>query len=124
MDCAIERHIFHYLPCEDSGKTHKLTQIPPTHLRVPDTPWSTIAIDIAGPFEVAPRHQRFITDAIDYYSKFPEVLLSNDITSSKLISWLTTIFDWFGNPDIVYTDNGPQFTSTEFRVFEKPRHKT
>jgi transposase InsO family protein len=121
MDCAIEKHIFFCLPCQDSNKAHKQTHIPLIHLSKPTKAWSKIAIDIAGPFETAPQHQRFVTTAIDCYSNFPEVLLSNDITSAKLIAWLRTIFARFGNCDTVYTDNGPQFTSAEFTDFLKER---
>ena len=67
-----------------------------THLNTPTKPWSRIAIDIAGPFHVAPQHQRFVTTAIDCFSKFPEILLSNDVTSGKIISWLCDIFARFG----------------------------
>ena len=121
MNSDIERHVQHCLPCQDSNKAHKPTTINPTHLNTPTKPWSRIAIDIAGPFHVAPQHQRFVTTAIDCFSKFPEILLSNDVTSGKIISWLCDIFARFGNPDVVTTDNSPQFTSAEFAAFLRER---
>ena len=116
-----EQFVKYCLPCQDSAKAHKPTAIPPHAVQVPPTPWHKIGIDICGPFANAPRNQRFITVAIDYHSGFPEVLLSDEITSTRLIQWLTETFARFGNPAIVVTDNGRQFISHEFETFLRER---
>ena len=66
---------------------------------------------------MAPHHQRFVTVVIDYHSGYPEVLLSGDITSDRLVKWLTQLFACYGNPDALVTDNGRQFVSYEFCEF-------
>ncbi len=59
----------------------------------------------------------YIVTAIDYASNYPECLLTSDICSAKLISWFKDLFSWYGNPDQLVSDNGPQFISAEFSNF-------
>ena len=49
------------------------------------------------------------------------MLLSDDITSGRIIRWLTEVFARFGNPSIIVTDNGRQFVSSEFEAFLQQR---
>ena len=89
------------------------------HITIPKLtePCHKIGLDICGPFATAPRHQRFVTTVIDHASGCPEVLLSNDITSSKIITRLAEVFTRFGNPTVIVSDNGRQFISEEFTNF-------
>ena len=121
QDKDVEEFVRHCTACHDSAKAYKSTTVPPNNIPRSQEPWQKIALDICGPFAVAPRHQRFATVAIDYYSGFPEVLLSGDISFMRLIQWLTQLFARYGNPDSVVTDNGPQFVSNEFREFLRLR---
>ena len=93
--------------------------LPPSKIPKPQEPWQKITLDICRPFAVVPHHQCFATvnSAIDYYSGFPEVLLSSNISSTWIIKWLTQLFTRYGNPNSVVTDNGPQFVSHKFREF-------
>ncbi|MCP3662555.1 MAG: transposase family protein, partial [Gammaproteobacteria bacterium] len=60
---------------------------------------------------------KYVVTLVDYFSKYPEILLTGSITSSKIIDWLDDIFSRLGNPDNLVTDNGPQFVSMEFTDF-------
>ncbi len=40
-----------------------------------------------------------------------------DIRSGCIAKWLETVFAWFGNPDELVSDDGPQFMSSEFSAF-------
>jgi hypothetical protein len=86
-------------------------------VQLPAGPWRKLSLDIAGEFRAAPDHQKFIVAAIDYYSKWPEAGACGTVTSAKLISFLTSLFNRFGLVDEIVTDNGPQMTSLEFRQF-------
>ena len=121
QDKAVEEFVRHCAACQDSAKSHKSTVIPPSSIPRPDEPWRKLAMDICGPFAVAPHHQRFVTVVIDYHSGYPEVLLSGDITSDRLVKWLTQLFARYGNPDALVTDNGRQFVSNEFCQFLRCR---
>ena len=54
---------------------------------------------------------------IDSYTKWPKVLKMNTTTATKTITALREMFACYGPTEQVVTDNGPQFTSAEFRQF-------
>ncbi len=83
------------LDCSCTGKSAK-TVIPPTTLiQHPSEPWKKVAIDITGPFSTAPKHQCHVVVLVDYYSAFPELLFTDEVTSKKIMEWLTDIFARF-----------------------------
>ncbi len=100
-----------------SGKVAKPRPGPLQPVPLPSGPWRKIAIEIAGEFVAAPHHQRYVIVAIDMYSKWPEVAACGSPTSSKVIEFLTSMFDRFGLVEEVVTDNGVQFVSKEFEDF-------
>ena len=63
-------------------------------------------------------HKMFMV-VTDAHSKWPEIIEVSDTTSSKTIQELKKLFAAYGLPQQVATDNGPQFTSTEFSYFRK-----
>ena len=54
---------------------------------------------------------------VDAMSKLPEVIQMSKTTSTHTIEVLRTIFARNGISSRVVTDNGPQFTSSEFQQF-------
>ena len=64
---------------------------------------------------------------VDAHSKWPEVLVMNSTTAEKTVSELRTVFARWGLPEVLVSDNGPQFTSSVFRDFMRAngiRHVT
>ncbi len=55
----------------------------------------------------------------DYYSNYPEVATLQSTTSKAVIAFMKSTFARHGIPYIVFTDNGPQFSSSEFRQFSE-----
>ena len=53
----------------------------------------------------------------DLYSNFPIVRKLTNMSSSTIINHLKGIFDEHGIPERLISDNGPQYSSEEFRVF-------
>jgi hypothetical protein len=76
----------------------------------PDRPWSRIHLDFAGPLDGF-----YYLIVVDSLSKWPEVLKCKNPTSEVTINFLYELFARFGVVDCIVTDNGTQFTSTEFR---------
>ena len=84
---------------------------------------------IAHEVPTAPRHKvgmdlftfkgRDYLLVVDYFSSYPEVCLLNDTHSSSVIVKLKSIFSCFSIPKFVISDNGPQFSSHQFRRFAK-----
>ncbi len=113
----VEEFVRHCSACEASGKSAQSERVPVGAVKPPVRPWQKVAIDITGPFFTAPKHQQNIVVITDYFSKYPEILLTTDTTTRKIIDWLEEVFARFGNPQILISDNGPQFTSREFKSF-------
>ena len=51
------------------------------------------------------------------YSKWPEVLRCERLTTAVIVGFLHELFTRFGVPDYVVNDYGTQFTSAEFKDF-------
>lgn len=77
---------------------------------VPDLPWSDLASDL---FEWEYNHNLITTD---YYSKFIEVDRVM-VLSSSTIDALKSQISGHSIPDILRTDNGPQYASRESTLF-------
>ena len=53
----------------------------------------------------------------DYYSRYPEIVQLRSTTSSCIITACKSIFARYGTPELLISDNGPQFASQEFKDF-------
>ncbi len=78
---------------------------------IPDRAWAKVGVDLFH-FD---RGEYLL--CVDYFSKFPEIAKLTQTTSRHVVSALKSIFARHGIPDEVVSDNGPQFSSAEFRVF-------
>ena len=56
---------------------------------------------------------------VDYFSRYPEMVKLSSTTSQAIINALKTIFSRHGIPEIIRTDNGPQYSSQEFAAFAR-----
>lgn len=74
-------------------------------------PWSKVAADLCE------LDNRTLLVISDYYSNYIEVAHLNTAMSRKVIKEMKAVFAGYGIPDILVTDNGPQFASAEFAVF-------
>ena len=54
----------------------------------------------------------------DYFNNFTEVSLLHTISTQTVVREFKTIFARFDIPEILVTDNGPQFTSKDFEACE------
>lgn len=54
---------------------------------------------------------------VGYVYKYPEVIRLSDTTSKGVTTAVKPIFARHKIPDIVISDNGPQYSSEEFRRF-------
>ena len=79
----------------------------------PRSPWNRIHIDFAQKDK-----QDFLV-IVDAHSKWPEIIMMNSTTTSATIRVLRDLFSKYGIPNQVVSDNGPQFSSEEFRHFLK-----
>ncbi|XP_058024065.1 uncharacterized protein K02A2.6-like, partial [Ahaetulla prasina] len=110
MDSEIAERVGKCQACQESRP------LPPTapvrEWERPQGPWSRIHIDFAGPF-----HGQTFLVVVDAYSKWLEIILMRSMTAEAVISVLRHLFATHGLPDTLVSDNGPQFTATQFEEY-------
>lgn len=92
-------------------KRNKLPKEPMMIHPIPTLPWTKVAADL---FELAGKH--FIV-MVDYYSNFIEVEDLANQSAKEVIRNMKRIISRHGIMMTLLTDNGPQFTSSEFKDF-------
>ena len=115
MNRDIEVMIKNCPECVASRPLNVNTPLQPTQL--PKGPWVKGAVDIVGPIE-----SKYLVTYIDYYSSYPEVAITRDITSKNIICILMNIFSRHGFPEEIVSDNGRQFVSQEFEQFLRSKN--
>ncbi|XP_043204956.1 uncharacterized protein K02A2.6-like [Amphibalanus amphitrite] len=88
---------------------------------IPSRPWEKVAMDL---FDL--RGETYLL-IVDYFTNFVEVEPLSRFTAAHVISALTSQFARYGLPETLISDNGPPFSSDEFRLFTKEldiQHKT
>ena len=80
----------------------------------PGLPWSRLHIDYAGPY----KGEMFLV-VVDAYSKWLDVHCMKSTTSTATIEKLREIFATHGLPATLVSDNGSNFSSSEFEEFMK-----
>lgn len=110
MDAEIEQVVQTCESCQGSRASPPLAPLHPWEW--PARPWSRVHLDFAGPF----MDNMFLV-IVDAHSKWLDVHIMKSITSAKTIERLHILFANHGIPQKIVTDNGPSFTSDEFKRF-------
>ena len=110
MDSDIELTVSSCSTCQSMRSNPSPVQIHPWTF--PARPWSRIHVDFAGPISGC----TYLV-VVDAYSKFPEVVKMSTTSAKATVTTLRDIFSRHGLPEIIVSDNGPQFTATEFEHF-------
>lgn len=79
---------------------------------VPTRPWSRINIDFAGPYQ-----NKIFLIIVDSYSRWPEVIVVNNMTTETVIRHLRMLFATHGLCETLVSDNGTAFVSAEMKQF-------
>ena len=117
MDSDLEGKVKECHPCQVNRKAPPNAPLHPWIW--PNQPWSHLHIDHAGPFMV-----KLFLVVVDAHSKWLEVKIISSTSSQATIH---AIFAIHGLPDIIVSDNGTAFTSSEFNDFVQKngiRHQT
>lgn len=93
---------------------HRINHVEPLMpTELPKRPWILLGVDL---MEFKAKKYLIL---IDYYSKFIEVAYLNKTTSWDIITKMKNIFSRYGIPEEIRSDNGPQFSSEDFKDFSK-----
>ena len=80
---------------------------------MPTLPWQKVGTDL---FEWKDSTYLLI---IDYFSRYIEIAKLHHTTSEDVILHMKSIFARHGIPEVVMSDNGPQYSSYQFSYFAK-----
>ena len=98
--------------CEKCAEVKSLNEKQPLipH-EVPFRAWQKIGLDL---LEI--KRVNFLV-CVDYYSSFIQICKMTSMTTEAVVAKLKEIFMKFGIPEQVFSDNGPQFVSEDFKKF-------
>ncbi|KAK7107196.1 hypothetical protein V1264_015153 [Littorina saxatilis] len=95
--------------CREERPAQKHEPLRPTEL--PQRPWQQLGADLCS------RHGRDFLVVTDYYSRWLEVRQLHSTTSTAVINKFRLIFATYGIPEVIVSDNGPQFQCRQFKDF-------
>lgn len=107
--------------CCLSSYQHKNTKVKIGEKEIPNHGFDTGATDL---FHFNNKDYIVFIDSYSGYLKFQKL---SETTTKNVILFLKEIFSTFGSPLTLETDNGPQFSSNEFKEFSsiwKFNHRT
>ncbi|KAI8513647.1 hypothetical protein Bbelb_079710 [Branchiostoma belcheri] len=99
------------LACQATTKTPTAVPLQPTVM--PEHPWSELCADFWGPLPSGD----YLMVVIDEHSRYPVVEHLRSTSAQAVIPVLDKIFAMFGTPEVLKTDNGPPWTSTQMKSF-------
>jgi transposase InsO family protein len=82
---------------------------------LPDYPWQKVSMDFYGPLPTG--HSLLV--ARDDYSRYPEVDVVSPQSARQVIPAIDKLFASRGAPEVVKSDNGTPFQSSEFKDFSE-----
>ena len=109
MNADIKQMVDCCVPCQEIKP--KPTKTPLIQHSDGGQPWNKIGLDL---FQIKDKHYLV---SVDYFSSFIEVEYLTTTTSLQVIRALKRQFARFGVPNVIISDNGPQFSSSEFHNF-------
>ena len=82
-----------------------------------EAPFVRVGLDLVGPLPKTKRNNLYLVVLVDYFTGWVEAEPLHKIESTDIISFLTRVFSRHGIPELLITDNGPQFVSAQTKGF-------
>ena len=99
--------------CQECCKAQSQRAQPLTPSSLPQLPWQKVASDL---FEWK---QKTFLIIVNYYSRYVEIARLSNATAEEVVNHTKSIFARHGIPEVVISDNGPQYTSETYAEFAK-----
>ena len=112
VDADLEAKVSTCEACQANRKSPPKAPLHPWEW--PSKPWSRLHVDFAGPFQ-----GKTLFVLVDAHSKWLEASAVASTSSEQAIKALRRVFATHGLPEVLVSDNGTAFTSTEFQTFVK-----
>ncbi|XP_061373589.1 uncharacterized protein LOC133315924 [Gastrolobium bilobum] len=114
MEEDSKQHVLHCVKCQEHADLYHAS---PEELSSMISPWPFYqwGMDILGPFPIAVGEVKWLSVAIDYFSKWIEAEALATITANRICRFFyQKIICRFGVPHTIITDNGMQFADKKF----------
>ena len=111
IDRMVEKHVGKCLACQATTTCH--TREPLQMTVLPKGPWQKVSVDFAGLF---PNKDM----ALVFWHQYSRYLVVGFVASSSaeaVIPEFTRVFNTYGIPEEVKSDNGPPFNGTKFAKY-------
>ena len=108
--------------CNRCQRHAPVSRLPPENLKSISSPWPfrKWGMDIVEKFPMAPGQKVFLLIVTDNFLKWVEAEALSRITDLQIRKFIwANVITRFGFPEEIITDNGPQFTSHNFKEFCK-----
>ena len=106
--------------CDQCQRHSPIPRMPSKVLNPVTSPWPFVqwGMDIVGPLPAVAAQKKFLLVTTDYFSKWVEAEAYYKIKDKDVFKFVwKNIVCWFGIPEAIVADNGPQFDSIAFRTF-------
>ena len=110
MTKEIENHVSRCSTCQEYQNLPQLKPLLP-HC-IPSRPWQMV-----GTVDLFWWNGANYLLIVDYYSNFFEICLLSNIRSATVIQHTKSIFARHGIPDVMISDNGPQYYCQDYKDF-------
>jgi transposase InsO family protein len=97
--------------CMECAKTQVQPAQPLTPSPLPELPWQRVATDL---FQW--KNATYLL-VVDYYSRYIEIAKLDRTTAEEVVIRMKGMFARHGIPEVVVSDNGPQYSCEAFRLF-------
>lgn len=116
MAKQVEEYVGNCAVCKET-KAPNITLRPPMGRLVEvERPWQQIYVDLLGPYPRSTSGNTSILIVLDKYSKFVLLKPLRKASASEIVRFLERdVFHMFGVPETVWSDNGVQFISKDFK---------
>lgn len=118
MDADIREYVRKCETCKACKPTNRIQRAPMGNFREARRPFEIIYMDFVGPLPRSTSGNAYILVVVDAFSKFVHIHPMRTANTQATIKCLKDhIFLIFGAPRYLISDNGSQFTATNFKNF-------
>ena len=115
MNSEISNFVLSCETCKECKASNKILRPPMGKEAISHKPFQRIYIDFLGPYVRSKKGNSFIFVVLDHLTKYVLLKPMNKANSRNVVRFLIEeVFHKFGTPEIVFSDNGKQFTGTNF----------